>query len=59
HKMHLFTAKIRQIASYFPHFCCKNALFSALSKQHLNYAKVSKLPHIIFYLKTNCKNKIW
>jgi len=39
--MHLFTAKIRQIASYFPHFCCKNALFSALSKQHLNYAKVS------------------
>jgi predicted HicB family RNase H-like nuclease len=39
--MRLFIAKIRQRTCHFPHFCYKNALFSAFSKQHLNYAKVS------------------
>ncbi|RLA07148.1 MAG: class II aldolase/adducin family protein [Gammaproteobacteria bacterium] len=46
--MCLFIAKIRQRTCHFPHFCYKNALFSAFSKQHLNYAKVSikfKLEH--------------
>ncbi|RLA06657.1 MAG: hypothetical protein DRQ51_08715 [Gammaproteobacteria bacterium] len=41
HKMRLFIAKIRQRTCHFPYFCYKNALFSAFSKQHLNYAKVS------------------
>ncbi|RLA07247.1 MAG: hypothetical protein DRQ51_06715 [Gammaproteobacteria bacterium] len=42
-KMHLFYQKTRQIASYFPHFLIKYALFSYYSKPHLNYSKVSKL----------------
>ncbi|RLA06804.1 MAG: lactam utilization protein LamB [Gammaproteobacteria bacterium] len=39
--MRLFIAKIRQRTCHFPHFFYKNALFSAFSKQHLNYAKAS------------------
>jgi len=49
-RLHMLIAKIRhherseelQRTCHFPHFCYKNALFSVLSKRHLNYAKVSK-----------------
>ncbi|RLA08665.1 MAG: hypothetical protein DRQ51_01540 [Gammaproteobacteria bacterium] len=41
-RLHMLIAKIRQRACHIPHFCYKNALFFAFSKQHLNYAKVSK-----------------